>query len=65
MFRRWLKTRRRLSRVGSLGLPKNGNTYMGENAQQMNVEGMKKLLSKLPLIRKEVFGEMDAVQYPG
>lgn len=39
--------------------------YHSHNAAQKDVEGMKKLLSKLPLIRKEVFGEEDAVQYPG
>ncbi len=39
--------------------------YHSHNAEQQDVEGMKKLLSKLPLIRKEVFGEMDVVQYPG
>lgn len=39
--------------------------YHSHNAKQENVEGMKKLLSKLPLIRKEVFGELDVLQYPG
>ena len=39
--------------------------YHSHNAEQQDVEGMKKLLSKLPLIRKEVFGEMDVMQYPG
>ena len=39
--------------------------YHSHNAAQKDVEGMKELLSKLPLIRKEVFGETDAVQYPG
>src|ERR1035437_1698242 len=36
--------------------------YHSHNAQQLDVEGMKKLLTKLPLIRKEVFGEKDVVQ---
>jgi UDP-glucose 4-epimerase len=38
--------------------------YNSHNTQQVDVEGMKKLLSKLPLIRKEVFGE-DVTQMPG
>lgn len=37
--------------------------YHSHNTEQQGVEGMKKLLSKLPLIRKEVFGE-DVLQYP-
>ncbi len=39
--------------------------YHSHNTKQEDVEGMKVLLSKLPLIRKEVFGELDVVQYPG
>ncbi len=39
--------------------------YHSHNAQQLDVEGMKKLLTRLPLIRKEVFGEKDVAQYPG
>ena len=39
--------------------------YHSHNTKQEDVEGMKKLLAKLPLIRKEVFGELDVVQYPG
>jgi UDP-glucose 4-epimerase len=31
--------------------------YHSHNANQQGVEGLKKLVSKLPLIRKEVFGE--------
>lgn len=38
--------------------------YHSHNTEQQGVEGMKKLLSTLPLIRKEVFGE-DVVQMPG
>lgn len=38
--------------------------YHSHNTQQQDVEGMKKLLSQLPLIRKEVFGE-DVAQMPG
>lgn len=37
--------------------------YHSHNTVQQDVEGMKKLLSKLPLIKKEVFGE-DIPQYP-
>jgi len=38
--------------------------YHSHNTIQQDVEGMKKLLLKLPLIRKEVLGE-DVAQYPG
>jgi UDP-N-acetylglucosamine 4,6-dehydratase len=38
--------------------------YHSHNTEQLGVEGMKKLLVQLPLIRKEVFGE-DAAQMPG
>ncbi len=38
--------------------------YHSHNTIQQDVEGMKKLLSKLPLIKKEVFGEENALQYP-
>ena len=31
--------------------------YHSHNTQQLGVEGMKKLLSQLPIVRKEVFGE--------
>lgn len=37
--------------------------YHSHNAQQQGVEGLKKLISTLPLIRKEIFGE-DVMQYP-
>jgi UDP-glucose 4-epimerase len=43
----------------------NVEDYHSHNTKREDVEGMKKLLSKLPLIRKEVFGESDVVQYPG
>lgn len=36
--------------------------YHSHNTEQQGVEGLKKLISKLPLIRKEVFGE-DVVPY--
>lgn len=38
--------------------------YHSHNTTQQGVEGMKKLLMKLPIIRKEVLGEVDARQYP-
>ncbi len=38
--------------------------YHSHNALQQDVEGMKKLLLKLPLIRKEALGEDDLRQYP-
>lgn len=37
--------------------------YHSHNTEQQGVEGLKKLISKLPLIKKEVFGE-DVMQYP-
>ncbi len=37
--------------------------YHSHNTEQQGVEGLKKLISKLPLIRKEIFGE-DVMQYP-
>lgn len=37
--------------------------YHSHNTKQQDVEGMKRLLLKLPLIRKEVLGE-DIMQYP-
>jgi UDP-N-acetylglucosamine 4,6-dehydratase len=37
--------------------------YHSHNTKQEDIEGMKKLLSKLPLIRNEVFGEVNAIQY--
>ena len=38
--------------------------YHSHNTTQQDVEGMKQLLSKLPLIRKEIFGE-EVIQMPG
>jgi UDP-glucose 4-epimerase len=37
--------------------------YHSHNTTQQGVEGMKKLLLKLPLIRKEVLGEQNINQY--
>lgn len=39
--------------------------YHSHNTVQLGVEGMKALLSKQPYIQREVFGDLDAVQYPG
>lgn len=38
--------------------------YHSHNTTQEDVEGMKKLLLKLPLIRKKVLGEENLIQYP-
>ncbi|GAA4771857.1 MULTISPECIES: polysaccharide biosynthesis protein [Flavobacterium] len=38
--------------------------YHSHNTIQQDVEGMKQLLMKLPLIRKDVLGEADLKQYP-
>lgn len=38
--------------------------YHSHNTEQKDVEAMKVLLSKLPLIRKEVLGHKDITQYP-
>lgn len=37
--------------------------YHSHNTQQIGVDGMKELLSKLPLIRREVFGEKSVKMY--
>jgi UDP-N-acetylglucosamine 4,6-dehydratase len=39
--------------------------YHSHNTEQLDVEGMKKLLLKLPLIRQEIFGEKTAINYEG
>jgi UDP-N-acetylglucosamine 4,6-dehydratase len=39
--------------------------YHSHNTEQLGVEGMKKLLSNLPLIKKEIFGDNEVAQYPG
>lgn len=39
--------------------------YHSHNTQQLGVEGMKKLLVKLALIKREVFGELDDKTYIG
>ena len=38
--------------------------YHSHNTKQEDIEGIKRLLSGLPLIRREVFGELNAAQYP-
>lgn len=38
--------------------------YHSHNTQRLNVEEMKKLLLKLPLIRKDIFEEVEVNQYP-
>lgn len=50
----------------SEGIPDIANfkEYHSHNTSILDVEGMKKLLLKLPIIRKEILGEVDAIQYP-
>jgi len=50
----------------SEGMPDiaNLNEYHSHNTSILNVEGMKQLLLKLPIIRKDILGEVDAIQYP-
>lgn len=38
--------------------------YHSHNTHRLDMEGMKKLLYRLPLIRKEILGDTDTVQYP-
>jgi UDP-N-acetylglucosamine 4,6-dehydratase/5-epimerase len=38
--------------------------YHSHNTLRLDVEGMKKLLFKLPIIRKEILGETNVEQYP-
>ena len=50
----------------SEGMPDiaNLNEYHSHNTSILDVEGMKELLLKLPIIRKDILGEVDAIQYP-
>jgi len=50
----------------SEGMPdiSNLNEYHSHNTSILDVEGMKKLLLKLPIIRKDILREDDAIQYP-
>lgn len=38
--------------------------YHSHNTERLDIEGMKKLLHKLPIIKKEILGEINTVQYP-
>lgn len=42
----------------------NLEEYHSHNTNQLDIEGMKKLLFKLPMIKRDILGEKDAVQYP-
>jgi UDP-N-acetylglucosamine 4,6-dehydratase len=50
----------------SEGMPDiaNLNEYHSHNTAILDKEGMKKLLLKLPIIRKDILGEIDTMQYP-
>jgi UDP-glucose 4-epimerase len=50
----------------SEGIPdvENLNDYHSHNTTILDIEGMKQLLLKLPIIRKDILGEVDAIQYP-
>lgn len=43
---------------------KNIEEYHSHNTQRLDIEGMKQLLLKLPLVRKDILGEVDLNQYP-
>lgn len=38
--------------------------YHSHNTAQLDVEGMKQLLLKLPMIRRDILNDMEALQYP-
>ncbi len=50
----------------SEGTPELSNLeeYHSHNTAILDVEEMKQLLLKLPIIRKDILGEVDAIQYP-
>jgi UDP-N-acetylglucosamine 4,6-dehydratase len=50
----------------SQGMPDiaNLNEYHSHNTSILDVEGMKSLLLKLPIIRKDILGDVHAIQYP-
>ena len=50
----------------SEGMPDiaNLNEYHSHNTAILDVDRMKQLLLKLPIIRKDILGEVDAIQYP-
>ncbi len=50
----------------SEGTPEMANLdeYHSHNTSILDIEGMKNLLLKLPIIRKDILGEVDVIQYP-
>lgn len=38
--------------------------YHSHNTERLDIEGMKKLLYKLPIIKKEILKELNTIQYP-
>ena len=42
----------------------NYDEYHSHNTERLDIEGMKKLLHKLPIIKKEILVEINTVQYP-
>jgi UDP-glucose 4-epimerase len=50
----------------SEGMPDiaNLNEYHSHNTLILDIEGMKQLLLKLPIIREDILGEVDTIQYP-
>jgi len=42
----------------------NYDEYHSHNTERLDIEGMKNLLYKLPLIKREILGELNTVQYP-
>lgn len=42
----------------------NVGEYHSHNTKRLDIEGTKKLLCRLPIIRQEILGEQDVVQYP-
>lgn len=42
----------------------NAEEYHSHNTSQLDIEGMKNLLLKLPIIKRDILGDLDAVQYP-
>jgi UDP-N-acetylglucosamine 4,6-dehydratase len=54
------------SQYFSEGMPEieNLNEYHSHNTTLLDIQGMKELLLKLPIIRRDILGELDAIQYP-
>lgn len=42
----------------------NLEEYHSHNTNQLDIEGMKQLLFKLPMIKRDILGDKNAVQYP-